>query len=150
MDFDIFHDLIGSVEAGDGVAAQSGVTFFNMIDAAETPSGFIAVGIVVFPANSGSRSEFFDDFPFECGVETVADAAFIGANGIFKRTFVNLRINYRSSHQIRQQADRLLGPKITDVDGIREDPSDTIPAHVGVRMDKIDVRCRCVFPAHLP
>jgi mRNA-degrading endonuclease RelE of RelBE toxin-antitoxin system len=31
-----------------------------------------------------------------------------------------LRINYRTSHQIRQQADRLLGPEIADVDGIRE------------------------------
>ena len=32
-----------------------------------------------------------------------------------------LRINYRTSHQIRQQADRLLGPEISDVDGISED-----------------------------
>ena len=29
----------------------------------------------------------------------------------------NLRINYRTSHQIRQQADRLLGPEVADVDG---------------------------------
>jgi mRNA-degrading endonuclease RelE of RelBE toxin-antitoxin system len=28
-----------------------------------------------------------------------------------------LRINYRTSHQIRQQADRLLGPEMADVDG---------------------------------
>lgn len=28
-----------------------------------------------------------------------------------------LRINYRTSHQIRRQADRLLGPEIADVDG---------------------------------
>ena len=28
-----------------------------------------------------------------------------------------LRINYRTSHQIRQQADRLLSPEVTDVDG---------------------------------
>ena len=32
-----------------------------------------------------------------------------------------LRINYRTSHQIRQQADRLLGPEIADVDGNTED-----------------------------
>lgn len=31
-----------------------------------------------------------------------------------------LRINYRTSRQIRQQADRLLGPDVTDVDGNRE------------------------------
>jgi mRNA-degrading endonuclease RelE of RelBE toxin-antitoxin system len=38
----------------------------------------------------------------------------------------NLRINYRTSHQIRQQADRLLGPEITDVDGNTEDRHDTV------------------------
>src|SRR5207237_971874 len=32
-----------------------------------------------------------------------------------------LRINYRTSHQIRSQADRLLGPELADVDGITED-----------------------------
>jgi hypothetical protein len=31
-----------------------------------------------------------------------------------------LRINYRTSHQIRAQADRLLGPELSDVDGILE------------------------------
>ena len=31
-----------------------------------------------------------------------------------------LRINYRTSHQIRTQADRLLGPELSDVDGISE------------------------------
>jgi len=31
-----------------------------------------------------------------------------------------LRINYRTSHQIRRQADRLLGPELVDVDGIVE------------------------------
>lgn len=42
-----------------------------------------------------------------------------------------LRINYRTSHQIRQQADRLLGPEVTDVDGNREDRSDTISVFNG-------------------
>jgi len=32
-----------------------------------------------------------------------------------------LRVNYRTSHQIRQQADRLLGPESADVDGNVED-----------------------------
>jgi hypothetical protein len=32
-----------------------------------------------------------------------------------------LRINYRTSHQIRRQADRLLGPKVSDLDGNTED-----------------------------
>src|ERR1019366_9053592 len=43
----------------------------------------------------------------------------------------NLRINYRTSHQIRRQADRLLGPEVTDVDGNREDRSDTISVFNG-------------------
>lgn len=32
-----------------------------------------------------------------------------------------LRVNYRTSHQIRMQADRLLGPELTDVDGNTEE-----------------------------
>ena len=42
-----------------------------------------------------------------------------------------LRVNYRTSHQIRIQADRLLGPVVTDVDGIAEDRSDTISVFNG-------------------
>jgi len=37
-----------------------------------------------------------------------------------------LRINYRTSHQIRLQADRLLGPEVADVDGNKEDRRGTI------------------------
>jgi mRNA-degrading endonuclease RelE of RelBE toxin-antitoxin system len=37
-----------------------------------------------------------------------------------------LRINYRTSHQIRMQADRLLGPELSDVDGNREERGNTI------------------------
>lgn len=32
-----------------------------------------------------------------------------------------LRVNYRTSHQIRMQADRLLGPEVSDADGNRDD-----------------------------
>ena len=42
-----------------------------------------------------------------------------------------LRVNYRTSHQIRQQADRLLGPAVTDVDGNTEDRSDTVSVFNG-------------------
>jgi superfamily I DNA/RNA helicase len=42
-----------------------------------------------------------------------------------------LRVNYRTSHQIRTQADRLLGPAMTDVDGNNEDRSDTISVFNG-------------------
>jgi Rad3-related DNA helicase len=43
-----------------------------------------------------------------------------------------LRINYRTSHQIRSQADRLLGPEVSDVDGNREDRRDTISVFNGL------------------
>lgn len=42
-----------------------------------------------------------------------------------------LRVNYRTSHQIRVQADRLLGPQLTDVDGNSEDRSDTVSVFDG-------------------
>lgn len=42
-----------------------------------------------------------------------------------------LRVNYRTSHQIRSQADRLLGPAVTDVDGNAEDRSDTVSVFNG-------------------
>lgn len=42
-----------------------------------------------------------------------------------------LRINYRTSHQIRQHADRLLGPITSDIDGITEDRTDTISVFNG-------------------
>lgn len=37
-----------------------------------------------------------------------------------------LNINYRTSHQIRSQADRLLGPEVSDVDGNKESRKGTI------------------------
>lgn len=42
-----------------------------------------------------------------------------------------LRINYRTSHQIRSQADRLLGPELSDVDGNSEKRSGTISTFNG-------------------
>ena len=42
-----------------------------------------------------------------------------------------LRVNYRTSHQIRTQADRLLEPVVTDVDGNTEDRSDTVSVFNG-------------------
>jgi len=42
-----------------------------------------------------------------------------------------LRVNYRTSHQIRTQADRLLCPTVTDVDGNSEDRSDTVSVFNG-------------------
>ena len=42
-----------------------------------------------------------------------------------------LRINYRTSHQIRSQADRLLPPEISDVDGNHESRRQTVSAFSG-------------------
>ena len=42
-----------------------------------------------------------------------------------------LRINYRTSHQIRRQADRLLGPELSDVDGNTEKRRDTVSVFNG-------------------
>jgi superfamily I DNA/RNA helicase len=43
----------------------------------------------------------------------------------------SLRINYRTSHQIRTQADRLLGPEVSDVDGNAESRKGTISTFNG-------------------
>jgi len=43
----------------------------------------------------------------------------------------SLRVNYRTSHQIRSQADRLLGSELTDVDGNRETRADTVSVFNG-------------------
>ena len=42
-----------------------------------------------------------------------------------------LRVNYRTSHQIRQAADRLLDPEQTDADGVVENRSGTISVFNG-------------------
>jgi mRNA-degrading endonuclease RelE of RelBE toxin-antitoxin system len=43
----------------------------------------------------------------------------------------SLRVNYRTSHQIRSKADRLLGPEVTDVDGNQETRADTVSVFNG-------------------
>ncbi|MGZ5441494.1 MAG: 3'-5' exonuclease [Thermoanaerobaculia bacterium] len=43
-----------------------------------------------------------------------------------------LRINYRTSHQIRSHADRLLGGELSDVDGVTEERRGTISVFNGV------------------
>jgi superfamily I DNA/RNA helicase len=43
-----------------------------------------------------------------------------------------LHINYRTSHQIRQQADRLLGPEVSDLDGNTESRKGTVSVFNGL------------------
>ncbi len=59
----------------------------------------------------------------------------------------SLRINYRTSHQIRKSADRLLGPEITDVDGVTEDRRGTIsvfngalPVHISAESETDEIK----------
>jgi len=54
-----------------------------------------------------------------------------------------LRINYRTSHQIRMQADRLLGPEVSDVDGNTEERRGTVSVFNGPKpsiqvLDSVD------------
>lgn len=60
-----------------------------------------------------------------------------------------LRVNYRTSHQIRSQADLLLGPSVTDVDGNSEDRSDTVSVFNGPQpqikiLDDVESESRAV------
>lgn len=50
----------------------------------------------------------------------------------------SLKINYRTSHQIRAKADRLLGPEVSDVDGITEDRRGTVSIFNGPSPEIID------------
>ena len=53
-----------------------------------------------------------------------------------------LHINYRTSHQIRMQADKLLGPEVSDVDGNTEDRRGTVSVFNGPKpiIDTFDTR----------
>jgi len=60
-----------------------------------------------------------------------------------------LRINYRTSHQIRMQADRLLAPELSDVDGNTEERRGTISVFNGPKptimvLDSIDAEIKAV------
>ncbi len=46
-----------------------------------------------------------------------------------------LKVNYRTSHQIRMQADRLLGPEVSDADGNREERGHTVSVFNGPAPD---------------
>jgi len=60
-----------------------------------------------------------------------------------------LHINYRTSHQIRMQADRLLGPEVSDVDGNTEDRRGTVSVFNGPTpgiqiLVSVEVECKVV------
>lgn len=51
-----------------------------------------------------------------------------------------LRVNYRTSHQIRMHADQLLGPSVIDIDGNMEDRSDTISVFNGPQPTVLELK----------
>ena len=51
-----------------------------------------------------------------------------------------LHVNYRTSHQIRAQADRLLGPEVSDVDGNTEKRGDTVSVFNGPPPTIVELR----------
>jgi len=53
-----------------------------------------------------------------------------------------LRINYRTSHQIRMQADRLLAPELSDVDGITEERTGTVSVFNGPKPNIVELTSR--------
>ena len=60
-----------------------------------------------------------------------------------------LRVNYRTSHQIRTQADRLLAPEVTDVDGNIEERGGTVSVFNGPTptiqvCDNVDDEKKCI------
>lgn len=60
-----------------------------------------------------------------------------------------LHINYRTSHQIRMQADRLLGPEVSDVDGNTEERRGTVSVFNGATpdiniLDSVEDECKVV------
>lgn len=60
-----------------------------------------------------------------------------------------LHVNYRTSHQIRMQADRLLGPEVSDVDGNTEERRGTVSLFNGPQptievLDSVDDECDLV------
>ena len=60
-----------------------------------------------------------------------------------------LHINYRTSHQIRMQADRLLGPEVSDVDGNTEERRGTVSVFNGPTpdiqiLDNVKEECKVV------
>jgi len=60
-----------------------------------------------------------------------------------------LHINYRTSHQIRMQTDRLLGPEVSDVDGNTEERSGAISVFNGPTpgiqiLDSVEEECKAI------
>ncbi len=97
---------------------------FAVVDEAQD----ISVAQLRFLAASGSRLFFAGDL----GQRIFQQPFSWKALGVDVRgRSSTLRINYRTSHQIRMQADRLLGPELSDVDGNTENRKGTLSTFNG-------------------
>lgn len=103
---------------------------FIVIDEAQdiTPMQLKFAGSV---ASQGQDNLFFAGDLGQRIFQTPFSWASLGVN--IRGRSRSLKINYRTSHQIRRQADQLLDAKITDVDGNEEDRSGTISVFNGAK-----------------
>ena len=119
----LFSELAGHFESSLNVPYD-----FAVVDEAQD----MDVAQLKFLASIGSRnpeSLFFSGDLGQRIFQTPFSWASVGIN--IRGRSKTLRINYRTSHQIRQQADLLLDPEIIDGDGNTEKRTDTISVFNG-------------------
>ncbi len=88
----------------------------------------ISIPQLLFLARSGAQLFFAGDI----GQRIFRQAFSWKAAGVDLRgRSGTLKINYRTSHQIRKQADRLLGPELADGDGVTEDRRGVVSLFTG-------------------
>jgi len=108
--------------------SKNAVFDFAVVDEAQD----ISVAHLRFFAALGGRRPNALFFAGDLGQRIFQQPFFWKALGVdIRGRSRTLRVNYRTSHQIRTQADRLLGPVVTDVDGNSEDRSDTVSVFNG-------------------
>lgn len=114
--------------AGTLVAAKNVVFDFAVVDEAQD----LSVAQLRFLAALGGERPNALFFAGDLGQRIFQQPFSWKALGVDMRgRSRTLRVNYRTSHQIRTQADRLLGPLVIDVDGNSADRSDTVSVFNG-------------------
>ena len=116
-------------KVADGIASGNHPPFeFAVIDEAQD----IGVPELRFLAAMGSNRPDSLFFAGDLGQRIFRQPFSWKALGVDVRgRSVTLRVNYRTSHQIRRQADRLLPPELADVDGNAESRKGTVSVFNG-------------------
>lgn len=118
------NDIAANLAAGDRMPFD-----FAVVDEAQD----ISVAQLQFLAALGSKRSDSLFFSGDLGQRIFQQPFSWKALGIdIRGRSSTLKINYRTSHQIRTQADRLLGPEVSDVDGNTEERRGTISVFNGV------------------